>query len=123
MQPMPLFLACCIPLAKERVPDVPPPVLPAAPPPRLAPEPAQAISPTQIRCPKCQWQPKRASRWMCAPCGAPEDFPDGCGHVWNTFDTRGRCPGCRHQWRYTACLSCARWSLHDDWYENPRPAA
>jgi hypothetical protein len=26
------------------------------------------------------------------------------------------CPGCAHQWRYTACLRCEGWSLHEDWY-------
>ena len=35
---------------------------------------------------------------------------------WNTFATRGLCPGCQHQWRYTSCLECAAWSLHEDWY-------
>jgi len=55
---------------------------------------------------------------MCASSGHPEYFDRGCGHVWNTFDTRGLCPGCSHQWKHTACLSCTRWSLHEDWYEN-----
>src|SRR6266550_7864627 len=72
----------------------------------------------RIRCPLCKWQPKPSHRWFCAPCDYPEFFADGCGACWNTFTTRGRCPGCRHQWRWTACLNCGGWSLHADWYEN-----
>jgi hypothetical protein len=72
---------------------------------------------SRIRCPLCKWQPKPTHRWFCAPCGYPEYFADGCGTAWNTFNTRGRCPGCGHQWRWTACLRCEGWSLHTDWYE------
>lgn len=60
----------------------------------------------RIRCPKCGYQPKASDRWFC-----------DCGHCWNTFDTRGRCPACARQWLRTACLQCSRWSLHEDWYE------
>ena len=60
----------------------------------------------RIRCPKCSWEPRRGSLWGCI-----------CGHVWNTFDTAGLCPACRMQWTDTKCLSCSRWSLHRDWYE------
>jgi hypothetical protein len=59
----------------------------------------------KIRCPKCRWQPGRDDRWMC-----------GCGQQWNTFDTRGVCPGCDAKWRDTQCLRCHEWSPHDDWY-------
>jgi len=72
----------------------------------------------RIRCPLCKWQPKPSHRWFCAPCGDPEFFADGCGECWNTFNTRGLCPGCGHQWRWTACLNCSGWSLHESWYEN-----
>lgn len=65
----------------------------------------------RIRCPRCAWQPRRRDRWICVP---------ECGTSWNTFDTRGRCPGCGRQWLETACLACGRWSPHLDWYE---PAA
>jgi hypothetical protein len=50
---------------------------------------------------------------------SPEPPFKGCGTVWNTFLTKGRCPGCSHQWRWTSCLQCQQWSLHDDWYEKP----
>lgn len=72
---------------------------------------------SRIRCPVCKWQPKPAHRWFCASCSYPEYFDAGCGTCWNTFITRGRCPGCHHQWRWTACLNCAGWSLHADWYK------
>jgi hypothetical protein len=38
--------------------------------------------------------------------------------VWNTFETRGRCPGCRKQWRVTVCLACGVGSPHEDWYHD-----
>ena len=61
----------------------------------------------EINCPWCDWQPVAWSRWQCS-----------CGHVWNTFDTGGTCPGCRHRWQDTQCLSCAAWASHLDWYRN-----
>jgi len=70
----------------------------------------------RIRCPLCLWRPNASSRWACVDCAHPEHFHGGCGTVWNTFDTRGLCPGCGHQWRWTGCLNCHRWSLHEDWY-------
>ena len=71
----------------------------------------------KIRCPHCQWQPGRRASWTCSPAGAPEYFKGGCGTSWNTFDTKGICPGCQHRWRNTQCLSCGRWARHEDWYE------
>ena len=69
----------------------------------------------RIRCPKCSWEPSKDSRWYCA--GAP----DTCGHCWNTFETRGVCPGCSKQWQTTDCLSCGASSPHDDWYVREDP--
>jgi hypothetical protein len=62
----------------------------------------------RIRCPLCAWRPVASSRWFCSQC-------NDC--TWNTFDTRGRCPKCSYQWKYTACLSCHKFSPHEDWYE------
>jgi hypothetical protein len=70
----------------------------------------------RVRCPLCGWRPGASSLWVCDDCGHPEYFYGGCGCVWNTFDTRGVCPGCGHRWRWTSCLHCAGWSLHEDWY-------
>ena len=70
-----------------------------------------------IRCPLCSWRPSLSSRWCCDCVGTPEPFFEGCGMVWNTFSTRGCCPGCSHQWRWTSCFRCHKWSLHKDWYE------
>ena len=79
----------------------------------------------RIRCPACQWQPPRRSRWNCVSMGPPENFSAGCGHSWDTFDTRGNCPGCSYQWQHTTCLSCHATSPHDDWYDKgnapPKP--
>jgi hypothetical protein len=71
----------------------------------------------QIRCPRCAWRPKSWSRWRCACEGTPEPSFDSCGNVWNTFATRGRCPGCQHQWRWTSCHECHEASLHEEWYD------
>jgi hypothetical protein len=70
----------------------------------------------RIRCPACQWQPARKSRWFCMSMGPPENFTAGCGHGWNTFDTQGVCPGCLYHWKHTTCLSCSVTSIHADWY-------
>lgn len=71
---------------------------------------------SRIRCPLCAWQPQATNRWYCADCGHPEYFSSGCGMIWNTFATRGLCPGCGHQWRWTVCLRCFGWSRHEAWY-------
>ena len=71
----------------------------------------------RIRCPRCQWRPTASSRWFCVSGRSPEPPFDACGTAWNTFDTRGRCPGCSHQWVWTTCLRCAVASKHEEWYE------
>ena len=53
----------------------------------------------RIRCPLCQWKPNGSSRWYCADCDAPENFFGGFLMSWKTFETRGKCPTCTHQWR------------------------
>ncbi len=78
---------------------------------------AQTPEKARIRCPHCRWQPRRNSIWTCLPIGYPEFLAHGCGHSWNTFDTRGLCPGCSHQWLNTSCLACGQWALYEDWYE------
>ncbi|MEM8906980.1 MAG: hypothetical protein AAGD05_03965 [Bacteroidota bacterium] len=68
------------------------------------------MSELKIECPKCQWEPDGGAHWQCT-----------CGHVWNTFDTAGRCPACGFQWKETWCpsvLGCGRCSPHLDWYKN-----
>jgi hypothetical protein len=59
----------------------------------------------RIYCPKCAWEPGPGDRWSCT-----------CGCAWNTFTTFGKCPTCGREWNQTQCLSCARWSPHQDWY-------
>jgi hypothetical protein len=58
-----------------------------------------------VCCPQCKWTPRARSLWFCK-----------CGYRWNTFDTRGLCPGCNHQWEVTACLQCGAMSPHAEWY-------
>src|SRR5688500_6385786 len=69
-----------------------------------------------IRCPLGKWRPARTSLWTCWDVHYPEYFSQGCGTDWNTFETRGVCPTCSHQWKWTTCHSCHGWSLHEDWY-------
>ena len=64
----------------------------------------------EIYCPKCSWRPSATDRWCCNP---------ECGTVWNTFWTRGLCPGCGHQWVDTQCMGCGKWSPHESWYHYP----
>jgi len=71
----------------------------------------------KIRCPLCGWRPRKKDLWSCGPNESPEGFLKGCFTSWNTFLTHGQCPGCLHQWKWTCCLACSRWSLHEDWYE------
>jgi DNA-directed RNA polymerase subunit RPC12/RpoP len=80
-------------------------------------EPHDDEAPRGIRCPLCSWRPSPSCRWACFWIDTPEPFFASCGASWNTFTTRGRCPGCGHQWKWTSCLSCGEWSLHEDWYE------
>jgi hypothetical protein len=75
------------------------------------------FEPVKVRCPLCAWEPHPASRWSCVDCDKPEFFYSSCGRSWNTFETFGQCPGCSHQWQFTACLVCAQWSPHEEWYE------
>jgi hypothetical protein len=71
-----------------------------------------------IRCPLCGWRPSASSVWCCNATNTPEPPFPACGAMWNTFATRGRCPGCGHQWRWTTCLRCHEPSLHETWYED-----
>jgi DNA-directed RNA polymerase subunit RPC12/RpoP len=84
-----------------------------------APEDDEALH--GIRCPRCSWKPSATSTWCCEGSGGPEPPFDWCGMAWNTFATGGRCPRCRHQWRWTSCLGCQQWSRHEDWYERQPP--
>jgi len=86
---------------------------------RVEPADAEPLS-GGIRCPLCTWHPESSSRWACLWIDTPEPFFQSCGTSWNTFTTRGRCPGCGHQWTWTSCLSCGGWSLHENWYERER---
>ena len=61
--------------------------------------------PSRIRCPRCGWEPRADDLWVC-----------DCGHVWNTFATRGVCPGCARAWSETQCRRCGEWSPHAEWY-------
>ena len=63
----------------------------------------------KIYCPRCAWVPSPRDRWQCRP---------GCWAVWNTFETRARCPGCQKQWRVTVCLACRVGSTHEAWYHD-----
>lgn len=64
----------------------------------------------KIECPKCGWEPDGGAYWQCT-----------CGHTWNTFATAARCPACKKQWEYTACIwhrgGCHAMPPHLDWYK------
>ena len=69
-----------------------------------------AMNEPEIYCPKCGWRPRAEDRWSCVP---------SCGTVWNTFWTRGVCPGCGIEWQRTQCLACGEVSPHKAWYHWP----
>lgn len=58
-----------------------------------------------IECPACGWNADGDAHWTCT-----------CGHTWNTFDTKGKCPNCKIQWEETYCPICEEPSPHKDWY-------
>lgn len=60
----------------------------------------------RISCPRCGDVPLADAEWQCELCLC----------CWNTFDTRGRCPGCAFRFPATACLACGAMSRHSDWY-------
>ncbi|MEN9559908.1 MAG: hypothetical protein RLZZ502_1119 [Pseudomonadota bacterium] len=66
----------------------------------------------EIYCPEqqCGWRPGLTAKWDCIP---------SCGTVFNTFLSRGTCPGCGYQWTRTQCLSCGEINLHERWYHYP----
>jgi len=69
------------------------------------------MSNVEISCPKCNWHPDGYAYWACSQ----------CGHGWNTFDTRGQCPKCKHQHHLTQCIAfaggCNGMSPHLKWYK------
>jgi hypothetical protein len=64
----------------------------------------------EILCPRCSYRPSPHERWVCDP---------GCGTWWNTFWTRGLCPGCAKLWDVTQCPECGSVSPHKHWYRAP----
>lgn len=66
----------------------------------------------EIFCPHCEFRPQPEDRWDCVP---------SCGTTWNTFWTRGVCPGCGVKWPKTQCLACGEWSPHEAWYHYKDP--
>ncbi|MDB4923510.1 DUF4272 domain-containing protein [Mucilaginibacter sp.] len=59
----------------------------------------------KTECPKCEWEPDGYAHWGCT-----------CGHSWNTFDTKAKCPACGIQWQDTHCPGCGQSSKHELWY-------
>jgi hypothetical protein len=59
----------------------------------------------KVECPKCEWQPDGKIYWKCS-----------CGHSWNTFETRAKCPACNKQWETTRCPGCGKSTPHEEWY-------
>lgn len=66
----------------------------------------------EIYCPKCEWRPGPEDRWHCVA---------SCGTSWNTFWTRGVCPGCGVQWSSTQCFACNQYAPHEAWYHYREP--
>jgi hypothetical protein len=61
-----------------------------------------------VACPGCRYVPSPYDRWVCAP--------DGCGNVWDTFETGAKCPVCDAQFPWTTCPACGQTFPHRAWY-------
>ena len=61
-----------------------------------------------VACPGCAYVPSPYDRWVCAP--------DGCGHMWDTFETRAKCPECGALFPWTTCPGCSKTYPHAAWY-------
>ena len=68
----------------------------------------------EIYCPDCEYRPKPEDRWACTP---------SCGTSWNTFWSRGVCPGYAVKWPHTQCFVCGQWAPHEAWYHYPPSSA
>ncbi len=65
-----------------------------------------------IQCSVCEWNPDGGKHWSCS-----------CGYLWNTFETKGKCPKCKTQWEDTRCISCGQSTPHQDWYKTKEDLA
>ncbi len=65
-----------------------------------------------IQCSICEWNPDGGIYWTCS-----------CGHRWNTFSTKGKCPKCKTQWEDTRCPGCGKSTPHKDWYKTKEEVA
>lgn len=61
----------------------------------------------RVRCPACGRAPEAGTAWQCSY----------CHWSWDTFATRGVCPGCAAHYPVTQCFGCHAMSRHEDWYE------
>lgn len=59
----------------------------------------------KIACPSCGWNPNGEPLWTCS-----------CGHIWDTFSTKGKCPKCNTHWKETYCPICDKTNEHEKWY-------
>jgi hypothetical protein len=63
---------------------------------------------TDIACPECTYAPTVGTLWTCAP--------DGCGGLFDTFETQAHCPHCQAEFAWTMCPACGKASAHQAWY-------
>ncbi|MGA2635366.1 MAG: site-2 protease family protein [Terracidiphilus sp.] len=60
-------------------------------------------------CPSCRMAPPVGARWKCGH----------CGQLFDTFETRAKCPGCGVQYDTTMCLHCREQHPMNEWVVNP----
>ena len=56
-------------------------------------------------CPSCRTAPPLGPFWKCG----------ACGQSFDTFETRGVCPGCAHEYPVTMCLDCSEQRPMTEW--------
>jgi Zn-dependent protease len=59
----------------------------------------------EVNCPRCSSHPPKGPFWVC----------DHCQTRFDTFQSRGVCPGCGAWFHETACPDCRRTSHIEDW--------
>jgi Zn-dependent protease len=60
-------------------------------------------------CPSCRMAPPVGERWKCGH----------CGQLFDTFETRAKCPGCGVKYEATMCLHCKEQHPMKDWVVDP----
>ena len=57
--------------------------------------------------------PPKGPYWQCRNMEG-----EGCGHTFDTFKHKARCPSCGRKFKYTMCINCGQWSLFTSYFKD-----